>query len=565
MKPRTDYLVLTMQSSSLQRCQPPTGPPELADATRATRAKTWCGVVTGFTSADCERVRAFDAKRVAMRIMGSDLQVFVVVASIVSAAALGRRMGIVASWEKGDGSPAHWQRILSTHTVVLDTTHQGKRQRPAEIAQDTPAPHLKAPSTLPVLQPFLVASDSADMSGAESAENVVLCARAQERSGHALAARERIVEVARMSADMARTKARLKDTAAMELEQATRDSITLEVHPVAWCQQPMASTFPIEPEDISRPTVASMGCLCLEMTDVSIYASRHEGALASPEWHPTAHSRVAPDADHIIEFGTCKVTFDDAVSWSGSNDEFIEWDSSWSQPWRPLGPDAPDAPLRFKVESMASLSLDEEAQQLRFNAVTLEVLCYAEHLAEELHEHAKTLGRMVPILDEPGLGFRFVWEKWSRYAVHVSGGKYGSDFIRGTCRLRNLHPSLPRPNQARSLALAGDDQVTVVMTYANKADWLKIMHMCPQYWRITGWRGPCMVHPWGPAIGGVRRATGPPPLDPRVRDTKERWERHKHWWVDHRCGTSVGRPCAHPRRRRCVVIASVLNKRKYPD
>ena len=206
-----------------------------------------------------------------------------------------------------------------------------------------------------------------------------------------------------------------------------------------------------------------------------------------------------------------------------------------------------------------------EAQQLRFNAVTLEVLCYAEHLAEELHEHAKTLGRMVPILDEPGLGFRFVWEKWSRYAVHVSGGKYGSDFIRGTCRLRNLHPSLPRPNQARSLALAGDDQVTVVMTYANKADWLKIMHMCPQYWRITGWRGPCMVHPWGPAIGGVRRATGPPPLDPRVRDTKERWERHKHWWVDHRCGTSVGRPCAHPRRRRCVVIASVLNKRKYAD
>ena len=130
----------------------------------------------------------------------------------------------------------------------------------------------------------------------------------------------------------------------------------------------------------------------------------------------------------------------------------------------------------------------------------------------------------------------------------------------GTC-------TWPRPNQARSLALAGDDQVTVVMTYANKADWLKIMHMCPQYWRITGWRGPCMVHPWGPAIGGVRRATGPPPLDPRVEhwvSAKERWERHKHWWVDHRCGTSTLK-CAHPRRRRCVVIASVLNKRKYAD
>jgi hypothetical protein len=68
---------------------------------------------------------------------------------------------------------------------------------------------------------------------------------------------------------------------------------------------------------------------------------------------------------------------------------------------------------RFKLASMASLSIDGSAMQLRFNAVTLEVLCDAEAHEDALNQRAKALGHMVPIVtDKPGLGFGCVWEKW---------------------------------------------------------------------------------------------------------------------------------------------------------
>ena len=67
----------------------------------APRAKTWSGVVSECTEDESIRVRAFTAKRLAVRIVGTELHVFVVLAEKVSAAALGRRIGIVASWISG--------------------------------------------------------------------------------------------------------------------------------------------------------------------------------------------------------------------------------------------------------------------------------------------------------------------------------------------------------------------------------------------------------------------------------------------------------------------------------
>ena len=112
----------------------------------APRAKTWSGVVPEYTEDDTRRVRAITAKRLAMRTIGTELHVFVVLADQVSAATLGRRIGIVASWEKGDGSSAHWQSIRSTHIVVHDGTHQGRQlpfpasQQPLSMAAPAPSP-----------------------------------------------------------------------------------------------------------------------------------------------------------------------------------------------------------------------------------------------------------------------------------------------------------------------------------------------------------------------------------------------------------------------------------------
>jgi hypothetical protein len=76
------------------------------------RARTWTGVVTEFTAADCERVRrAFAARRVATRIVGTRICTWsvVVLADKVSAATLSReRMRVHVTWEhQGDGLPAY--------------------------------------------------------------------------------------------------------------------------------------------------------------------------------------------------------------------------------------------------------------------------------------------------------------------------------------------------------------------------------------------------------------------------------------------------------------------------
>ena len=68
-------------------------------------------MVKDFTAADRERVRTFAARRVATRIVGTDMHVVVVLADKVSAATLSERMRVHATWKKGDGSTGYWQRI----------------------------------------------------------------------------------------------------------------------------------------------------------------------------------------------------------------------------------------------------------------------------------------------------------------------------------------------------------------------------------------------------------------------------------------------------------------------
>ena len=122
----------------LRRDQPAAGPS--AEATTSARSKTWAGVVTGFTAADLERVRAFSARRLATRVVGTELHVFVVLPDKASAAVVGRSMGITATWQKADGSS--WGTIQSTHDVVVDAAHQGKRLREGESQQPLPRPAL---------------------------------------------------------------------------------------------------------------------------------------------------------------------------------------------------------------------------------------------------------------------------------------------------------------------------------------------------------------------------------------------------------------------------------------
>ena len=129
----------------LRRDQPAAGPS--AEATTSARSKTWAGVVTGFTAADLERVRAFSARRLATRVVGTELHVFVVLPDKASAAVVGRSMGITATWQKADGSS--WSTIQSTHDVVVDAARQGKRLREGESQQPLPhpAPIYPDPST----------------------------------------------------------------------------------------------------------------------------------------------------------------------------------------------------------------------------------------------------------------------------------------------------------------------------------------------------------------------------------------------------------------------------------
>ena len=140
------------------------------------------------------------------------------------------------------------------------------------------------------------------------------------------------------------------------------------------------------------------------VTDVVIYPSRLEHTLGvTPNHLETLKcSRVRP-----LNCQMAQISLGDEVRWWGEphlgTSIFWEQQKARSLPVpsyaRVLGKReyvdlVPH--WRFKLASMASLSIDGSAMQLRFNAVTLEVLCDDEAHEDALNQHAKALGHMVP-------------------------------------------------------------------------------------------------------------------------------------------------------------------------
>ena len=379
------------------------------------RAKTWSGVVTAFTPADRERVRAFDdANRVAMRIVGTELHVFVVLAAVVSAATLGRRMGIAATWEKSDGSPAHWLSIKSTYTILHDATHQGKKQLSLEITQ-----HCGARSLLPTSETSTTPAQSqvsqqrqpslalAPPEVAPAADDILGLPPLQATGEKPvpMCAAPPLELPPPIPPPALSLRATLEWIGAREQEEdrhgRKRYSLDLEVDPVAWPRR-----VPGCPSSRGAPE------LC--MTNVSIQASS-DSTNKVYGFHVRTPFYFERDTVHF---------------WAPTSCGGREWE------------------LRFKVQSVTSLTIDRTAQQLRFEALTLEVRQYSvDCYAEALSQHVEALRQLVPIREDlPGLGFDSVWAKYSNRSA---------------------------------LKLAADEKVTIEMTYAKPNDWKIVAGLKP--------------------------------------------------------------------------------------
>mmetsp|Transcript_26610 Transcript_26610/g.60178 ORF Transcript_26610/g.60178 Transcript_26610/m.60178 type:complete len:94 (+) Transcript_26610:268-549(+) len=84
------------------------------------RSVTWTGVLADYSDADLARAAAFDAKRLALRVEGSTLHVFVVVhgRGQVSAETIAAKMGLEkAIWTAASCQPSDWAAVTKTHKV----------------------------------------------------------------------------------------------------------------------------------------------------------------------------------------------------------------------------------------------------------------------------------------------------------------------------------------------------------------------------------------------------------------------------------------------------------------